>query len=146
MNKPIESPLKVLFVIQALSSFLTGALGVFLPATIIGLSGLDLAATPAIQQAGALSLGYTLGAMMALRAQSWAEVRIFAYASFVAFALSLIGAAYYIFIAGVVALGLLVILAASLIMTLGLAYYIWKYRAVEMNAGTKNMSRTGASS
>jgi hypothetical protein len=127
MNKPIESPLKILFVIQALSSFLTGALGVFLPATIIGLSGLDLAATPAIQQAGALSLGYTLGALMALRAASWAEVRIFAYASLVAFALSLIGAAYYIFIVSVVATGLVVILAASLIMTVGLAYYVWKY-------------------
>ena len=127
MNKAIQSPLKILFVIQALSSFLTGALGVLLPATIIGLSGLDLKATPAIQQAGGLALGYTLGAIMALRAATWGEVRIFAYASLVAFALSLIGAAYYIFIVGVVAPGLLLILAASLIMTVGLAFYIWQY-------------------
>ena len=127
MNKPIEAGLKILFVVQLISSFLTGALGVFAPALIIGLSGLDLKATPAIQQAGGLSLGFTLGALLALRATNWSEVRIFAIASLVAFALSLIGAFYYIAIVGVVALGLIVILLASLIMTVGLSYYGWKY-------------------
>lgn len=127
MNKSIEPGLKVLFVIQALSSLLTGALGVFAPALIIGLSGLDIKATPAIQQSGALSLGYTLGALMALRAAGWDEVRIFAVASLFAFALSLVGAFYYVVIVGVVAIGLIVIMAASFIMTVGLAYYIWKH-------------------
>ena len=130
MNKPIDSGLRTLFVIQIISSFATGALGMFAPAFIIGLSGLDLKATPAIQQAGALSLGYTLAALLALRAKTWDEVRIFAAASLVAFAFSLVGAFYYVVIVGVVALGLIVILAASLIMTLGLGYYELKYRSV----------------
>ena len=127
MNRPIESGLKALFVIQIVSSFLTGALGLFAPALIISLSGLDLKATPAIQQAGALSLGYTLGALMALRATTWGEVRIFAAGSLIAFALSLVGAFYYVVIAGVVAIGLIVILLASLIMTVGLGYYHLRY-------------------
>ena len=128
MNKPIESGLKGLFVIQLLSSLLTGALGVFAPALIIGLSGLDLKATPAIQQAGALSLGYTLGALLALRATDWSQVQIFVAASLIAFGLSLIGAFYYVVILGVVAIGLIVILLASLIMTVGLGYYSFKYK------------------
>jgi hypothetical protein len=128
MVKGIDNGLRVVFAIQAVSSFLTGVLGVFLPATIIQLSGLDLAATPAIQQAGALSLGYTLGAVMALRATNWEQVKIFVYASLLAFALSLIGAAYYIFIVGVVAVGLIVILIASILVTIGYGYAVYHHR------------------
>jgi hypothetical protein len=128
MTTQIDNGLRVVFVVQAVSSFLTGALGVFLPAAIIGLSGLDLAATPAIQQAGALSLGYTLGAVMALRATNWEQVKIFVYASLVAFVLSLVGAGYYIFIVGVVAIGLIVILVASILVTIGFGYAIYHHR------------------
>ena len=73
----------------------------------------------------------TLGAILALRASSWDQVRIFVVASLLAFALSLIGAAYYVFFVGVVALGLIVILIASLILTVGLTYYWWKYSQTE---------------
>lgn len=128
MNTSIDNGLRAVFGIQLLASGLLGTLSVLLPAFIIGLSGLDLAATPAIQQAGGLTLGYTVGAIMALRATNWAEVKIFVYASFVAFAFSLVGAAYYIFIVGVVAFGLILILIASLIMAIGLGYAIYHHR------------------
>lgn len=126
----IDNGLRAVFVIQAVSSFVTGFMGVFLPTMIIQLSGLDLAATPAIQQAGALSLGYTLGALMALRATSWEQVKIFVYASLLAFVLSWIGAAYYIFVVGVVAAGLILILVASILVTIGYGYAVYHHRSV----------------
>lgn len=128
MHKSIDSTLRTVFMIQVLASGVLGTLSVFVPALVIGLSGLDLAATPAIQQAGGLTLGYTLGALMALRASGWDEVKIFVYASFVAFAFSVVGAAYYIFLVGVVAFGLIVILIASIIMVLGLGYALYQHR------------------
>jgi len=45
-----------------------------------------------------------------------------------AYGLSLIGAIYYIFIVGVVSLGLIAILTAYLIMTVGLIYAWRKYK------------------
>jgi hypothetical protein len=131
MNKTIDSTLRTVFVIQVLSSGILGALSVIVPAFIIGLSGLDLAATPAIQQAGGLTMGYTLGAIMSLRATTWEEVKIFVYASFVAFAFGLVGAAYYIFLVGVVAVGLIIILVSSLIMVIGLGYAIYQHRGTQ---------------
>ncbi len=125
--KPIGSDLKALFVIQLLSSALTGLLGTLAPSLIIALSGLDPAAVPVMQQAGGLALGYTTGALLSLRATTWEQVRIFVAASLVAYGLSLIGAIYYIFIVGVVSLGLIVIFTACLIMTLGLIYVWRKY-------------------
>ena len=127
MNKAIGSDLKALFIIQLLSSALTGLLGTLAPGLIIALSGLDPAAVPVMQQAGGLALGYTVGAILSLRAATWAQVRIFAAASLMAYGLSLIGAIYYIFIVGVVSLGLLVIFTACLIMTVGLIYAWRKY-------------------
>jgi hypothetical protein len=127
MNKAIGSDLKALFVIQLLSSALTGLMGTLAPGLIIALSGLDPAAVPVMQQAGGLSLGYTVGAILSLRAATWDQVRIFVAASLMAYGLSLIGALYYVFFVGVVSLGLIVILTACLIMTVGLVYAWRKY-------------------
>jgi hypothetical protein len=127
MNKAIASDLKALFIIQLLSSALTGLMGTLAPGLIIALSGLDPAAVPVMQQAGGLSLGYTVGAILSLRAAAWEQVRIFVAGSLVAYGLSLLGAIYYIFIVGVVSLGLIVIFTACLIMTIGLIYAWRKY-------------------
>lgn len=127
MDKPIVSGLKTVFLIGALGSLLTGGLSVIAPLFVINLSGLDPAALPAIQQAGAATLGYFIGALLALRARTWDEVRIIVAASITFTLLSTIGSSYYIFLQGVASLGLIVILIASVILTVGFAYYLYKY-------------------
>jgi hypothetical protein len=127
MNKTIGSDLKALFVIQLLSSALTGLMGTLAPGLLLSLSGLDPGAVPMTQQAGGLALGYTVGAILSLRAATWDQVRIFAAASLMAYGLSLLGAIYYVFIVGVVTLGVVVVFTACLIMTIGLIYAWRKY-------------------
>jgi hypothetical protein len=126
MRSAIEPGLKIVFVIGALGSLLTGGLSVVIPLTVIALAGIDPAALPGVQQAGAATLGYFVGALLALRAKYWDEVRIIVAASVTFTILSTIGAFYYVVLQGVVSLGLIVILIASLILTVGFLYYLWK--------------------
>jgi len=125
--KPIESGLKLVFLIGAVGSLLTGALSVLAPDFVTSISGLSPAAKPAIQQAGAATLGYFVMSLFALRATDWDQVRIVVAGSLTFTALSTLGAFYYIFLVGVMTLGLIVILIASVILTVGFIYYLYKY-------------------
>jgi len=132
MNNKIGSDLKTLFIIQLLGTGIPGLLAMIYPSFIITLSGLDLAAIPVMQQVGGLAVGYTIGALLALRATTWQQVRIFVAAGLTANAFSLIGAIYYIFFVGVVTTGLLILLVIYVILTAGFAYAWRKYdRATE---------------
>jgi len=85
-----------------------------------------------MQQVGGLAVGYTIGALLALRATTWQQVCIFVAAGLTANAFSLIGAIYYIFFVGVVTTGLLILLVIYVILTAGFAYAWRKYdRATE---------------
>jgi hypothetical protein len=127
MNNKIGADLKTLFIIQMLGTGIPGVLAMIYPSFIITLSGLDLASIPVMQQVGGLAVGYTVGALLALRATTWEQVRIFVAAGLVANAMSLIGAIYYIFFVGVVTTGLLILLVIYVILTVGFAYAWRKY-------------------
>ena len=135
MNKPIGTDLKALFVIQIINLGVAGLLGVLAPGTMIRLAGLDPAAAPAIQQSGGLALGFVVGAILALRAAAWEQVRIFVAASLAAYALSLIGAFYYVVIVGVASPGLIAILIFTVILTVGFAWAWWKYDRAPSTSG-----------
>lgn len=139
MNKQIESDLRVLFVIQLLGTGIFGVLGMIYPSLIIRISGLDPNSIPVMQQAGGLSTGYAVAALLALRAIRWEEVRVFVAAGITASLLSLIGAVYYIFFVGVVTTGLLLLLAIYVILTAGFIYAWRRYdRAAATTGSTVN--------
>ena len=136
MNKQIGSDLRTLFVIQALGTGLIGLLAMVYPSFIIRISGVDPNSIPVMQQTGGLSVGYAVAALLALRAVSWSQVRIFVAAGLTANLMSLIGAVYYIFFVGVVSTGLLILLAIYVILTIGFVYAWFKYdRAAERVTG-----------
>ena len=127
MNKQIGSELRTLFIIQALGTGLIGLLAMVYPSFIIRISGVDPNSIPVMQQTGGLSVGYAVAALLALRATTWPQVRVFVAAGLTANLLSLIGAVYYIFFVGVVSTGLIVLLAIYLVLTAGFAYAWRKY-------------------
>lgn len=127
MNNRIGSDLKALFVVQLLGTGITGLLGMLYPSFIIALSGLDPNSIPVMQQAGGLAMGYTIGAFLALRADTWDQVRVFVAAGLTANAFSLIGAIYYIFFVGVVTTGLVILLVIYVVLTAGFLYAWRKY-------------------
>ncbi len=123
MNTDIPNGLKYVMVLGAVASFITSVPSLLIPAVVVQLSGLDPKAIPAIQQAGALTFGYCIAWLFCLRATRWEQVKITVASAAVVFALSAIGAFYYIAFQGVVSLGLVVILAVSILMTVLCAYY-----------------------
>lgn len=125
MNKPIPSGLRYTFMLGAFASFITSVPSLLVPLLVIQLSGLDPKATPAIQQAGALTFGYLIAGLMCLRATQWDQVKITVVSSAVVFALSAAGAFYYIVLQGVVAIGLIVILVVSVLMMALFGYFYY---------------------
>ncbi|MDE3091870.1 MAG: hypothetical protein KGJ80_21060 [Chloroflexota bacterium] len=123
MNANIPSGLRYTFVLGAVASFITGVPSLVAPLLVIQLSGLDPKATPAIQQAGALTVGYFVASLMCLQATNREQVKIPMASSAIVFVLSAIGAFYYVVLQGVVAPGLIVILVASILMAILLGYY-----------------------
>lgn len=126
-NTSYPQGLRLLLAIGTLGALLTGLPAVFYPSLVVALSGLDPAAIPAMQQSGALALGFAVAGLMALRSHSWREVRISVAASFVTFVLTFIGAFYYVVILGVATPGLVLILVVAVIITLGYGFYLWQY-------------------
>ena len=127
MNKQIGSDLRTLFVIQALATGIIGVLAMIYPSFVIRISGVDPNSIPVMQQTGGLSVGYAVAALLALRATSWEQVRVFVAAGITANLMSLIGAVYYIFFVGVVSTGLIVLLAVYVVLSLGFVYAWRKY-------------------
>ncbi|MBP8947536.1 MAG: hypothetical protein KBG73_01765 [Candidatus Promineofilum sp.] len=127
MNKQIGSDLRTLFVIQALATGIIGVLAMIYPSFVIRISGVDPNSIPVMQQTGGLSVGYAVAALLALRATSWEQVRVFVAAGITANLMSLIGAVYYIFFIGVVSTGLIVLLAVYVVLSLGFVYAWRKY-------------------
>jgi hypothetical protein len=127
MNKTIGSDLKTLFIIQLLGTGIIGLVAMIVPSFIIRISGVDPNSIPVMQQTGGLSVGFAVGALLALRAVTWEQVRVFVAAGLTANALSLIGAVYYIFFVGVVSTGLIILLAIYVVLTVGFAYTWRKY-------------------
>ena len=123
MNTPIPSSLRYTFMLGAVASFITGVPSLLVPLMVVQLSGLDPKAVPAIQQAGALTFGYFIAGLMCLRATNWEQVRITVASSAIVFTLSAIGAFYYVVLQGVVTIGLIVILAASIVLALAFGYF-----------------------
>jgi hypothetical protein len=135
MNREIEPGLKGVFVIGAIGSLLSGGLSIVAPGLVTSISGLDPAAGPAIQQAGAATLGYFVLAVFGLRATTWDEVKAIVAGSLTFTALSTIGSFYYVVLMGFYTPGLIGILIASVILTVGFAYYWLRYaRPTQMEA------------
>ena len=132
MNKQIGSDLRTLFVIQALATGIIGVLAMIYPSFVIRISGVDPNSIPVMQQTGGLSVGYAVAALLALRATSWEQVRVFVAAGITANLMSLIGAVYYIFFIGVVSTGLIVLLAVYVVLSLGFVYAWRKYNRAGM--------------
>lgn len=118
--------LRYLFILGVIGSFLTGFPAVFFPNLVVSLSGLSPDAIPAMQQSGALALGSFVAGLLCLRTSRWSDVRITVVSTFVIFLLTLIGAFYYVVLQGVATPGLILILAISVIMTVGFGYYTWQ--------------------
>ena len=132
MNKQIGSDLRTLFVIQALATGIIGVLAMIYPSFVIRISGVDPNSIPVMQQTGGLSVGYAVAALLALRATSWEQVRVFVAAGLTANLMSLIGAVYYLSFIGVVSTGLLFLLAVSAVLSLGFVYAWRKYDGAGM--------------
>jgi hypothetical protein len=130
MNNKIGSDLRALFAFYLLATVTSGLLGMLYPSFIIRVSGLDPNSIPVMQQAGGLAAGLAVGAFLAMRAEVWDQVRVFAAAALVANVLSLLGAIYYVIILGVVTTGLVILLIIFTILTAGFAYAWWKYDRV----------------
>lgn len=127
MNNRIGSDLKALFTFYMLATAITALLGMLYPSFVIRLSGLDPNSIPVMQQAGGLAAGFAVGALFALRAEIWDQVRVFVAAATVANALSLLGAIYYVIILGVVTTGLVILLVVFAVLTFGFLYAWRKY-------------------
>lgn len=123
MNTSIPSSLRYIFMLGLVASFITGVPALLVPLTVVQLSGLDPKAVPAVQQAGALTFGYFIAGLMCLRSTDWEQVKITVASSAIVFTLSAIGAFYYVVLQGVVTFGLIVILAASLVLALAFGYF-----------------------
>lgn len=123
MNTSIPSSLRYIFMLGLVASFITGVPALLVPLTVVQLSGLDPKAVPAVQQAGALTFGYFIAGLMCLRSTDWEQVKITVAPSAIVFTLSAIGAFYYVVLLGVITFGLIVILAASLVLALAFGYF-----------------------
>lgn len=123
MNTSIPSSLRYIFMLGLVASFITGVPALLVPLTVVQLSGLDPKAVPAVQQAGALTFGYFIAGLMCLRSTDWEQVKITVASSAIVFTLSAIGAFYYVVLLGVITFGLIVILAASLVLALAFGYF-----------------------
>jgi hypothetical protein len=123
MNTPIPSPLRYTFMLGIVASFITGVPALLVPAMVARISGLDPKAVPAIQQSGGLTFGYLVAGLMCLRAANWDQVKITVASSAIVFILTAIGAFYYVVLQGVVTFGLIVILAASIVLALAFSYF-----------------------
>ncbi len=119
--------LRYLIILGTLGAFATGIPAVFLPTLVVALTGLSAEAIPAMQQAGAITIGFGVGGVFCLRAANWNEVRITVIASLASFALTTVGAFYYVVLQGVATPGLILILVVAVVMTLGYGYYVWHY-------------------
>jgi hypothetical protein len=136
MNNRIGSDLRTLFVIQMLGTGIIGLLAMIYPSFVIRVSGVAIEAIPVMQQTGGLSVGYAVAALLALRATTWQQVRVFVAAGLTANLFSLIGAVYYIFFVGVVSTGLIILLAIYVVLAFGFAYAWRKYDRVGTMAPT----------
>jgi hypothetical protein len=123
MNTSIPSSLRYTFWLGIVASLITGLPSLLIPNMVAQISGLDPKAVPAIQQAGALTFGYLIAGLMCVRATNWEQVKITVASSAVVFTLSAIGAFYYVVLQGVVTFGLIVILAASIVLALAFGYF-----------------------
>ena len=121
------SGLRYLLVLGTLGALATGLPSVFYPNIVVALTGLSPQAVPAMQQAGALTVGFGIAGVLCLLTANWREVRISVVASFATFALTTIGAFYYVVLQGVATPGLILILVIAIIMTLGYGFYLWQY-------------------
>jgi hypothetical protein len=120
------SGLRYLFILGGVGALLAGLPSVFLPSVVVDATGLSPQTVPVIQQAGALALGFCVAAFLCWRAVAWSEVRISLAASFVVFVLTAVGAFYYVILLGVATPGLIAILLAAIVMTLGFGFYLFQ--------------------
>jgi len=120
------SGLKYLFILGALGALAAGLPSVLAPEFVVSVTGLSPQTVPVIQQAGALALGFFVAALLCWRASAWSEVRISVIASFVVFILTALGAFYYVVLLGVATPGLIGILVAAIVMTIGFGFYLFK--------------------
>lgn len=121
------SGLRYLFILGAIGALAAGLPSVLAPNIVIGLTGLSDQTAPVIQQSGALALGFFVAGLLCWRARDWSQVQISVVASFVVFVLTAIGAFYYVVLLHVATPGLIAILLAAIVMTLGFGFYLYKY-------------------
>jgi hypothetical protein len=129
-NVALPGGLRLVFGLGAAFSLLIALACMLIPGEVARACGLnsDALTLPVFQQAGASVLGYAVAAFLCMRAANWQAVRIAVAGSVVFALLSALGAFYYVVLVGVATAGLVFILAYSLFLTVGLGYYLIKYR------------------
>ncbi|HLF27567.1 MAG TPA: hypothetical protein VJG32_14630 [Anaerolineae bacterium] len=126
MKTGLPAGLRLTFTMGAVISSVIAVACMLFPAEVAKFTGLnqDGFTLPVFQQSGAAVLGYALAALLSLRATRWEEVRIAVLGSLAFAAFSTAGAFYYVVLQGVATTGLVLLLIYSLLLTVGLGYYV----------------------
>lgn len=135
MKNPFPFGLRLALLVSGVEALLLALSSMLTPTLVANLSGLPGKDLPTYQQAGAAALGYSLMALLSLRAENWEQIRLAVKSRFLVELFTALGALYYVGLVGVVKPYLIFMLAVSTYLTIALAYYIWDYSKQE--GGTK---------
>lgn len=128
MKNEFPLGLRLTFWLSVIGGFVFGLASIALPDLVARLSGLPGQDLPVYQQTGGAILGFTVGSWLCLRASKWEQVRIPMIALLTFSAMSALGAFYYVVLKGVVTSALVTVLIYSILLSIGLGYYLLKFR------------------
>ncbi len=131
MKNRIPSTLRLTFAISAITSLLVGAANILAPKLMTDLASFPGVELPTYQNLGAAILGYGVGAVLALFATSWEEIRIPMAINLTFVFLSGAGGLYYFLFQGVRAPLPILDAVLSVFFTIVYGYYLWQYTRQE---------------
>lgn len=128
MKTQFPMGLRLTFWLSVIGGLGFGLASLAVPDLIAKLSGLPGQDLPVYQQTGGAILGFTVGSWLCLRASKWEQVQIHMTALLTFSAMSSLGAFYYVVLKGVVTSALVTVLLYSILLSVGLGYYLLKFR------------------
>ena len=128
MKTPFPMGLRLTFWLSVIGGLGFGLASIAVPDLVAKLSGLPGQDLPVYQQTGGAILGFTVGSWLCLRSSKWEQVRIPMTALLTFSAMSALGAFYYVVPKGVITSALVTVLLYSILLSVGLGYYLLKFR------------------
>ena len=128
MKNQFPLGLRLTFWLSVIGGLIFGLASMAVPDLVAKFSGLPGQDLPVYQQTGGAILGFTVASWLCLRTSKWEQVRIPMTGLVTFSALSGLGAFYYVVLKGVVTSALVAVLIYSIVLSVGLGYYLLMFR------------------